>query len=56
MDKIRVVLADDHALVLDGLELRLRDMDDLAVVGRASSGEALLRLLETVAVDVAVMA
>ena len=55
MDKIRVVLADDHALVLDGLELRLRDMDDLELVGTASSGEELLRLLREREVDVAVM-
>lgn len=55
MTKIRVVLADDHDLVIDGLELRLKDMDDLAVVGRANNGEALLTLLAATPADVVVL-
>lgn len=55
MESIKVVIADDHDLVLDGLQLRLRDMDDMQVVGTASDGDSLLRLLQEVEADVVVL-
>lgn len=40
-------LADDHALMLDGLELVLAGRPDLRVIGRSLSGDDLLRALRT---------
>ncbi|MCB0076613.1 MAG: response regulator transcription factor [Anaerolineales bacterium] len=54
-DKIRILLADDHDLVLDGLQLRIRDMDDMRVVGAVNDGEALLAKLDTLDCDVVVL-
>ena len=42
---IRVLLVDDHPLMLDAIESRLRKSDQVTVVGRASSGEEALRLI-----------
>ena len=38
MSKYRVLLADDHAIIRDGLKQILADTEDLVVVGEASNG------------------
>jgi DNA-binding NarL/FixJ family response regulator len=44
---IRVLLADDHAIVRDGLRALMQGHSDLAVVGEAATGrEAVLKTLE----------
>ncbi|MCB0156249.1 MAG: response regulator transcription factor [Anaerolineae bacterium] len=42
---IRVILADDHALVLDGLRQHLADTGDIEVVATADDGYALLQAI-----------
>ena len=42
---IRIVLVDDHALVLAGLRMLIESQAGLAVVGEASSGEQALALV-----------
>jgi len=54
-DRIRVLIADDHAVVRQGLRTFLEVQDDIDVVGEASDGEEAVRLVETLAPDVAVM-
>ena len=39
MPKIRVVIADDHAVVREGTRSLLEREDDLEVVGEAGDGE-----------------
>lgn len=41
---IRVLLADDHAIVLDGLRRLLAESGDIAVVGAAADGREALKL------------
>jgi DNA-binding NarL/FixJ family response regulator len=53
--KIRIVLADDHALVRQGFRRILEDESDLAVVGEAGSGLEAIELVKTVQPDVVVM-
>ncbi len=55
MNKISVVLADDHAVVRMGFRLLLQDTKDITVVGEAESGEEVLKLLNTLTADVIVM-
>lgn len=55
MTPIRVVLADDHDLVLEGLQSRLKDIHELTVVGTAKDGAEVLALLEHTATDVVVL-
>jgi len=49
---IRIVLADDHAIFLDGLKMLLSTQSQFKVVGSANDGQEALRLLENLEVDV----
>jgi DNA-binding NarL/FixJ family response regulator len=49
---IRIVIADDHLLLLEGLQAALDSLPDISVVGSAGDGRELLDLLETVDADV----
>ena len=52
---IRVILADDHAVVRKGIREFLEEAGDIAVVAEASNGEEALRLITQHAPDVAVL-
>lgn len=52
---IRVLIADDHALVRTGLRLFLSAFDDLEMVGEAGSGEEAVRLCTCTQTDVVLM-
>ena len=41
---IRILIADDHLVVREGLQLILGMEDDLEVVGEAANGETAVRL------------
>lgn len=51
----RVLLADDHAIIRDGVKQILADTDDLVVAGEAANGAALLKLIAEQAWDVVVL-
>jgi DNA-binding NarL/FixJ family response regulator len=53
--KIRIVLADDHPIVLDGLRNLIRAENDFELVGEAASGLAALRTIREQQPDVAVV-
>ncbi|MFC1919303.1 response regulator [Chloroflexota bacterium] len=53
--KIRVVIADDHALVREGTRQILEKEGDIKVVGEAGDGEELVRLVTTLKPDVALV-
>src|SRR5437667_11118983 len=55
IERIRVVLVDDHRVVRHGLRTYLESFPDLEVVGEASSGEEALRHIELWLPDVVVM-
>ena len=52
---IRVLLADDHAMVRQGLKSILDGYPDIAVVGEASDGEEAVELARVLSPDVVVM-
>jgi DNA-binding NarL/FixJ family response regulator len=52
---IRVVLADDHAVVREGTRQLLERESDISVVGEASNGAEAVQLVETLQPDVVVM-
>lgn len=51
----RIVIADDHRLVLDGLISCFQSMPDVEVVGTATDGEELLALVERLEPDLALV-
>jgi DNA-binding NarL/FixJ family response regulator len=52
---IRVFLADDHALVLEGLRSLLESEGDIEVVGTASDGDQVLEAVRELSPDVVVL-
>jgi len=52
---IRIILADDHAVMRRGLRLVLEQQEDFEVVGEASDGREAVNLAETVKPDIAVL-
>ena len=52
---IRVLIADDQALVRSGFRMILESRDDLTVVGEAGDGEQAIRLVEQTRPDVVLM-
>jgi len=52
---IKVIIADDHHIFLDGLQSLLKEEEDIEVVGEALNGEQALDLLEKHEVDVALL-
>jgi DNA-binding NarL/FixJ family response regulator len=55
MSPYRVVLADDHVLVRQGIRKLIEESPDLLVVGEASDGSELLELLRNVKADLAIL-
>jgi NarL family two-component system response regulator LiaR len=55
MGKIRVVIADDHAVVRQGTRSLLEREDDIEVVGEARDGEEAVRLIQQLKPDVAIV-
>ena len=53
--KIRILLADDHAVLRDGLRSLLEADPDLTVVGEAGNGSDAVREIEKLQPDVAVL-
>jgi two-component system chemotaxis response regulator CheB len=52
---IKILLVDDHRIVLDGLRVLLEGEPDVVVVGCAEHGEAAIRMASELAPDVVVM-
>ncbi|OPG13303.1 response regulator transcription factor [Microbispora sp. GKU 823] len=52
---VRVLVVDDHRIVLDGLTVLLDSVDDIEVVGEATCGEQAVTLAEELAPDVVLM-
>ena len=52
---IRILIADDHLVVREGLQLILSMEEDMEVVGEAANGETAVRLTEALQPDVILM-
>ena len=55
MDKIKIIIADDHAVVREGTRALLEKEEDMEVVGEAGDGEEALRIIEKKHPDVAIL-
>lgn len=55
MRNLQILIADDHAVIREGLKLLLNAQSDLQVVGEASRGEDVCALAEKLHPDVVIM-
>jgi len=55
MNKINVLLTDDHQLIIDGLKSLLKDQEDINVSAEANNGREALRILSFLPIDVVLM-
>ena len=53
--RIRIVVADDHRLFLEGVRAALEDADDIEILGEADSGTKLLSLVAQARPDLVLM-
>jgi two-component system, NarL family, response regulator NreC len=51
-DPVRILLADDHAVLRSGLKLLLNGRSDMTVVGEAADGVVLLDLVQETKPDI----
>ena len=55
MNKIKVLLVDDHAIMRDGIRALLSIHDDIKIVGEASEGQEAIEKTQDLSPDVVVM-
>ena len=55
MNKIKIIIADDHAVVREGTRILLERETDMEVIGEAADGEESIRLIKDLKPDVAIL-
>src|SRR5215216_4470049 len=55
MSVIRIILADDHPVVREGIRRMFRDAADIAVVGEANNGKSAMEIVYALSPDVVVL-
>ncbi len=55
MEKIKIFIADDHAVVREGTRTLLEREKDMQVIGEAADGEEAVKLIEKLKPDVAIL-
>jgi DNA-binding NarL/FixJ family response regulator len=55
MNRIKVLLVDDHQLIIDGLKSLLKNTDEIVVAAEANNGREALRILDMLEIDVVLM-
>ena len=52
---VKVIIADDHAIVRKGLDLYIKFQDDIQLVGEANNGKELCQMLQSKQTDVVLL-
>jgi len=55
MEKIKIILVDDHHIVRDGIKIILSNVDNIEIIGEAGDSEELFSLLETTLPDIMIL-
>jgi two-component system response regulator NreC len=55
MERLRIILAEDHETVREGLKLIVNSQADMEVIGEANNGSAAIKLARELAPDIVVM-
>lgn len=54
LNQIRIVVADDHKLIREGIKKLLELNDNIKIVGEASNGEELIEVVNLLKPDLAI--
>jgi DNA-binding NarL/FixJ family response regulator len=55
VEKIRIIVADDHHILLDGLKALLQKQKDIEIVGLFNNGKEVYKALPNLTIDVALL-
>jgi DNA-binding NarL/FixJ family response regulator len=55
MSKIKILLVDDHQIIIDGLKSLLKNSDEIVVSAEANNGKEALKILGLIDIDVVLM-
>jgi two-component system response regulator NreC len=55
MNRTKVLLVDDHQIIIDGMKSLLQNSDEIKVAGEANNGREALRVMEILEPDVVLM-
>jgi DNA-binding NarL/FixJ family response regulator len=55
VERIKVLLVDDHTVVRDSIAIMLAQLDDIQIVGSLSSGEELISKMRDLNPDMIIM-
>ncbi len=55
MEKIRIIIADDHQLFRNGMKILLDAFPEFDVIGEASNGEEFIKIIRNTRTDIALM-
>jgi two-component system response regulator NreC len=55
MNRIKILLVDDHQIILDGLKSLLKNSQEINVVGEANNGREALRIIDNLEIDIVLM-
>lgn len=55
MDKIKIIVADDHQVIIDGMEAIINNTDNLTFSGGALNGHQVIELVESEPIDMVLM-
>lgn len=55
MSKIKILLVDDHQIIIDGLKSLLKNSDEIVVSAKANNGKEALKILGLIDIDVVLM-
>jgi DNA-binding NarL/FixJ family response regulator len=52
---IKILVADDHQLLIDGIKSTLEDVEDIKIIAKANNGFEVIKILETKKADIVLM-
>lgn len=52
---IKILIADDHSMMIDGIKTTLSDIAEMEIIGEASNGKEVLKFLESHHADIILM-
>jgi len=52
MEKIKIIIADDHTMFLQGIVSLLKNEDDISILGKTGNGKDVFKIMEIAAPDI----